>query len=71
MAPLNSLFHLIEFEDGIQVIPDNWIQKDTNKCWYPTYKTDQNIIKAIKKRQTPQDNWLMYPIKRVFGIYGK
>lgn len=30
MASLNNQFHVVEFEDGIQVIPDNWIQKDTN-----------------------------------------
>lgn len=68
---LNNPFHLIEFEDGIQIIPEKWIQKNTNKCWYPNYKTDQYIIKAIKRQQTPQDDWLMYPIKRVFGVYGK
>lgn len=71
MASLNNQFHVVEFEDGIQVIPDNWIQKDTNKCWYPNYKTDQYITKAIKRRQTPQDTWFMYPIKRIFGVYGK
>ncbi|KAL6446802.1 hypothetical protein ACFW04_001321 [Cataglyphis niger] len=59
MALPNDLFHLLEFEDGIQVVPNNWVQKDINKY----------IIKAIKKRQTPQDNWLMYPIKRIFDIY--
>lgn len=71
MALPKNLFHLLEFEDGIQIVPDNWIQKDTNKCWYPNYKTDYYITKAIKRRQTPQDNWFMYPFKRVFGIYGK
>lgn len=70
MALPNNLFHLVEFEDGIQVVPDNWIQKD-KKCSYPNYKTDHDIIKAIKKRQPPQDNWFTYPIKRIFGVYGK
>lgn len=64
-------FHLLEFEDGLQIVPDNWIQRDTNQCWYPNYKTDNDITKAIKKRQTPQDDWLSYSIKRLFGIYGK
>ncbi|KYN06571.1 hypothetical protein ALC62_02478 [Cyphomyrmex costatus] len=57
-------FHVIEFKDGVQVIPDNWIQKDKNKCWYPNYRTDKDINKATKKRQTPQDDWLSYPIKQ-------
>lgn len=65
MAVLNNLFNLLEFEDRIQVVHNNWVQKDTNKCWYSNYKTDQDT-KAINKRQTPQDNWLTYPIKRVF-----
>lgn len=71
MALARDRFHLVEFEDGMQVVPDNWIQEDTNKCWYPNCKTDKDINKAIKKRFIPQDDWLSYPIKRLFGIYGK
>lgn len=71
MALIKNRFHLLEFEDGIQIVPDNWIQKDTNECWYPNYKTDKEINKAIKKRHIPQDDWLLYSIKRLFGIYGK
>ncbi|XP_011699568.1 PREDICTED: uncharacterized protein LOC105456902 [Wasmannia auropunctata] len=61
-------FHVIEFEDGIQVVPDNWIQRDINECWYPNYKTDEDVNKAIKRRQIPQDDWLSWPIKRLFSI---
>lgn len=71
MALSNNLFYLLEFEDGIQVVPDTWMQKDDNKCWYPNYKKDCDITRAIKKRQSPQDNWLTYPIKRIFGTYRK
>ncbi|XP_067207273.1 uncharacterized protein [Linepithema humile] len=69
MAVLNNTFYLIEFEDGIQVVPDDWIQKDTKKCWYPNFKRDKDINKAIKKRLIPQDDWLLCSFKRVFGIY--
>lgn len=71
MALSKNTFHLVEFEDGVQVVPDNWIQRDKNECWYPNFKTDKDINKAIKKRQSPQDGWLSYSIKRVFDIYGK
>ncbi|XP_011858190.1 PREDICTED: uncharacterized protein LOC105555732 [Vollenhovia emeryi] len=69
MAVASNTFHLLEFEDGMQVVPDNWVQKDKNECWYPNYKTDKEITKAIKKRHIPQDGWLSYSIKRLFGIY--
>jgi hypothetical protein len=48
MAVLNNTFYLIEFEDGLQIVPDDWIQKDTKKCWYPNFEKDKNINKAIK-----------------------
>ncbi|XP_039302881.1 uncharacterized protein LOC113005331 isoform X2 [Solenopsis invicta] len=69
MALNTHTFHLVEFLDGLQIVPENWIQNVKNKCWYPNYKTDKEINKAIKKRQTHQDDWLSCPIKRVFGIY--
>lgn len=62
MAVYDNIFHLVEFEDGIQVIPDNWIQTDKDKCWYPNYKTDKDINKAIKKQHTPKGDWLSYSI---------
>ncbi|XP_025153631.1 uncharacterized protein LOC112588048 [Harpegnathos saltator] len=69
MSLCTNKFNSIEFEDGLQVIPDNWIQKENNECLYPNYKTDKDIDAAIRTRQTPQDNWLLYPIKRIFGTY--
>lgn len=71
MAIYKNTFTLVEFEDGLQVVPNNWIQKERNECWYPNYRTDKDVDKAIKTRQTPRDNWSSHPIKRIFGIYGK
>lgn len=71
MSCYKNTFSVIEFEDGLQVIPDNWIQRERNECLYPNYKTDKDIDAAIRTRQIPQDNWLSYSIKRIFGTYGK
>jgi len=55
---------LIEFEDGLQIVLDDWIQKDIKKCWYPNFEKDKNINKAIKKRQISNKNdWLLCPFK--------
>ena len=70
MALSTDLFYLVEFEDGVQVVPNLWM-KEKNKCLYPPLKNDREITKAIKKREFPKDNWLLYPVKRVFGTYGK
>ncbi|XP_077273268.1 uncharacterized protein LOC143903504 isoform X2 [Temnothorax americanus] len=69
MSAVKYRYHLVEFEDGLQVVPENWIKKITDECLYPNYKKDQEINKAIKNQQTPQDDWLLYPIIRLFGIY--
>lgn len=61
MALPEKQFHVIEFDDGVQIISNNWIQRDKNKeCFYPNFKTDKDISKAIKKCQTPQDDWSSY-----------
>lgn len=71
MAHLKPTFQLVHFEDGIQVVPDEWMQKYTDECWYLNYTTDKDINRAIKKREVPQDDWFSHPVKRVFGTYGK
>ncbi|XP_029168709.1 uncharacterized protein LOC114940960 [Nylanderia fulva] len=63
-------FIVVEFSDGIQVIPKIWLQSNKELCKYPSHlKTDQQIRKAIEKEEKPSSSWSSFKIKRIFGEY--
>ena len=66
-----GLFIVVEFSDGIQVIPKTWLQRK-DLCQYPShFKTDVRIRKAIEKEEMPHSDWPSFKIHRIFGEYCK
>lgn len=64
-------FIVVEFLDGIQVIPKIWMCSD-NHCKYPSrYKNDKRIRKAVEKEEKPNFDWPSFKIIRIFGEYCK
>jgi len=67
-------FIIVEFHDGLQLIPAIWFNADKQSCIWPShYKTKLRINKAIIKQETPQNesDWEELPVKRIFGIASK
>ncbi|XP_011687453.1 PREDICTED: uncharacterized protein LOC105449767 [Wasmannia auropunctata] len=63
-------FFVVEFIDGLQIIPKKWFNEKEQSCIWPTnYKTKFRINKAIMTCEMPQklSDWECLPIKRVFG----
>lgn len=61
---------VVEFSDGIQIVPHLWITGD--KCYWPTYNgTNAQILfnKAVLEYLTPENDWPLYAMK-ILGIYG-
>ncbi|EFN74898.1 hypothetical protein EAG_09141, partial [Camponotus floridanus] len=49
-------FIIVEFHDGLQLIPAIWFNADKQTCIWPShYKTKLRINKAIIKQETPQN----------------
>lgn len=65
------MYSVVEFTDQreVEVVPDDWIVGEM--CWYPNYKSSENIRKAIKRRETPKKETFTMFKARVFGSYGK
>ncbi|XP_011685211.1 PREDICTED: uncharacterized protein LOC105448388 [Wasmannia auropunctata] len=64
----NQRFVVVQFSDGIQVIPKIWLSEDS--CKYPLhYKTDLRIRKAVEKEEKPNSDWALFKIIRTFGEY--
>jgi len=36
-----GLFYVVEFYDGIQIIPDSWVIEDESLAYWPKIKSDQ------------------------------
>lgn len=63
-------FIIVEFHDGLQVIPSVWCNADKLSCIWPSHmKTKYRINKAIITREVPREisDWEKLPIKRIFG----
>ena len=62
---------IVEFDDGIQIIPNLWINSDASKARWPTFTSQKRYDKAVRLMEDCQDFWLEVPIKRILGSTGK
>lgn len=60
-----KLYSVVEFEDGLQVIPNIWLSADFKYAFWPHYTNNKRYEKA------PESTWLEHPIKRIFGTFCK
>lgn len=68
---METRFIIAEFQDGLQLIPAAWYNKDNSSSIWPNhFKTKYRINKAIMAREMPKEisDWEELPIKKIFGI---
>lgn len=63
-------YHIVEFEDGLQVVPSEWLSENKKKCVWPSYTNQIKINQAISKRMSPSDDWKIYKVMQIFGSCG-
>lgn len=64
-------YSLIEFPDGLMVIPSSWI-KDNKYVWYPRGYNSKTINSLILEGEKPnKKNWEELQYNRNFGDFGK
>ncbi|XP_071577867.1 uncharacterized protein [Temnothorax nylanderi] len=66
----NKKYIIVEFDDGLQLIPAAWFNADTfSSIWPSHFNTKLRINKAIITREMPQQrtDWEEISIKKVFG----
>lgn len=70
MVDVNKKFMIVEFSDGLQIVPEVWLNTTKKTCIWPShYKTQFRINKAIITKEMPKEpcDWEQLPIKRIFG----
>jgi len=63
-------FSIIEFEDGLQLVPTNWL-KGTSECFWPTHGNLKRLHKNISECEEPDVNWDILKVVRIFGTANK
>lgn len=70
----NKTYLIVEFSDGLQIIPAKWLNYTKQSCIWPShFKTQLRLNKAIMTGEMPKEQceWEELPIKRIFGGAGE
>lgn len=70
----NRKFTIVEFSDGLQIIPSIWLNITKETCIWPShFKTQLRINRAIMTGEIPKEqcDWEELPVKKIFGTAGK
>ncbi|XP_011884013.1 PREDICTED: uncharacterized protein LOC105571148 [Vollenhovia emeryi] len=65
-------FHVVEFRDGLGLIPSNWMTENKTVCFYPTGYSKSEMNKAVKASLQPAlkntaAKWILCDIVRYFA----
>ncbi|KYQ55445.1 hypothetical protein ALC60_05669 [Trachymyrmex zeteki] len=65
---MGKKYYIVEFEDGIQIIPENWFTCDKKSAVYwPNLKTQKEYDKAVEKMKDLKNDSITVDIKKIFG----
>ncbi|XP_011858463.1 PREDICTED: uncharacterized protein LOC105556019 [Vollenhovia emeryi] len=62
-------YSIVEFEDGVQIIPNNWFTADLKQAYWPHYTTNQRYDTAVKLMEPPKSTWLKHPVNKIFRTF--
>ncbi|XP_011066365.1 PREDICTED: uncharacterized protein LOC105153305 isoform X2 [Acromyrmex echinatior] len=64
-----KFYAIVEFEDGLQMIPNNWLNLSVMKAVWPNFTNYKRYDKAVKLMEEPESTWIKHPIRKIYGIY--
>jgi len=66
-------FLVVEFDDGLQIIPSNWLINEKSSYFPNYYKNvklyDRSVV-SMEIPNTPTTTWDVYGIKKIFKRTG-
>lgn len=68
---MEQLYSVVEFEDGLQLIPTSWLIKNNTNARWPPFTSHTRLTKAVQKCISAEDNWLIYHVKRILATASK
>lgn len=64
-------YAVVEFQDGLQLIPSNWLNNDETKAVWPNFTNNKRYDKAVRSMEEPQSTWVEHNILKIYGKYCK
>lgn len=66
-------YYVVQFDDGIQVIPRNWFVDGTQtKSYWPNYTNFKTYDKAVESMEEPdRENCPQFAVREIIGSSGK
>lgn len=58
---------IVEFHDGMQIVPKLWINEDVTKVRWPLFSSQVRFNKAVMKMEKWQESWSELPLKEIIG----
>lgn len=65
------MYVIVEFQDGLQVIPYTWLNEDDTTAVWPNFTNNERYDKAVKLLEEPQSTWCKHPICKIYGKFCK
>lgn len=62
-------YSIVEFEDGLQLIPNNWLREDLSKAFWPNFTNNKRYDKAVKMMEEPECTWSEHPVRKIYGTF--
>lgn len=66
-----EIYAIVEFTDGLQMIPCSWITEDKTYAYWPNFTSNERFVKAVQKCIPIMDSWSLYEIKRILTTASK
>jgi len=65
-------YKIVEFNDGLQIVPNNWLSSDgSSSYWPPSNYSQIKVNKLIATDCEPNtETWSTHSILRIFGSSG-
>ncbi|XP_067210208.1 uncharacterized protein [Linepithema humile] len=64
---MEDLYSIVEFEDGLQMIPSSWLTENKTAARWPQFTSHARFIKAVQKRILYDNSWFLYDVKRILA----
>jgi len=64
----SEIYTVVEFDDGLAIVPSCWLNESEMKCAYPIFRDPTKIKKAVASQISPEGNskWKKYDVLRIF-----
>ncbi|XP_032689877.1 uncharacterized protein LOC116853111 isoform X4 [Odontomachus brunneus] len=67
MSYEESPYYIIEFHDGMQLIPHTWFHVSKKKAYWPNFTNINKYDKAVQYMLPVGKDWILYDIVRILG----